>query len=48
MTEIIFVASGVCAICGHSQEAHEGNQGCTAPSQEDPTQPCTCTNIGSY
>ncbi|MFM7795132.1 MAG: hypothetical protein ACKO7N_00010 [Candidatus Nitrosotenuis sp.] len=48
MANIIFVASGVCGTCGHSQEAHEGNQGCTAPSTDDKNHPCMCTNIGSY
>jgi hypothetical protein len=48
MADIIFVASGACAECGHSQEAHDTNQGCTAPSKNDPTHPCMCTNIGHY
>lgn len=48
MVDIKIVVSGVCSICGHTQEAHEGNLGCTAPSKDDPTHPCLCDKIGSY
>lgn len=48
MTDIIFVASGTCAECGHSQEAHDTNKGCVAPSEKDPSEPCLCSNIGDY
>lgn len=48
MADITIVASGVCEACGHQQESHEGNQGCVAPSKDNPSEPCLCTNIGSY
>jgi len=48
MADIVFVASGACAECGHSQEAHDTNLGCIAPSDEDSNEPCQCQNIGNY
>lgn len=48
MTDIVIIASGACAECGHGQEAHDQNTGCTAPSDDDDTQPCLCENIGNY
>jgi len=48
MADLIFVASGACAECGHSQEAHEENHGCVAPSDKDKSKPCMCANIGNY
>ena len=48
MTDIVFVASGACGACGHGQEAHDSNEGCTAPSKDNPNEPCMCSNIGNY
>lgn len=45
MGDIKIVASGICKKCGHSQQTHEGNQGCTYPVENEP---CGCTSIGSY
>ena len=35
------VVGGVCSICGHKQETHEGNKGCTE-------QNCDCIGISEY
>ncbi len=48
MADIVFVASGACAECGHGQESHEDNHGCVAPSADDPSKPRMCSNIGNY
>ena len=48
MTDLIIVASGACAECEHAQAAHDQNNGCVAPSADDPSKPCMCLNIGNY
>jgi len=48
MADLTIIASGTCEECGHSQVYHEGNTGCESPSEEDPSVPCGCENIGSY
>ncbi len=52
MGDIKILVGGKCQYCGHPQQTHEENTGCTYPipltGESDDDGVCGCDRIGSY
>jgi hypothetical protein len=50
MGSIKILVGGKCSKCGHPQQTHEENKGCTYPMPltGNESVPCNCDSIGSY
>jgi hypothetical protein len=49
MADLTIHVGGKCSKCGHPQQTHEENNGCTYPMPETGEGTvCLCDSIGSY